>query len=210
MELCQKAERLGVALKVLQVGDDLVPGQADLPAGILVHVEQFAQVVFKPGVKDHLPKMPEGRVADIVKQPGAGNHIGGGLGVFGSKGVFLLQCGGNPGIAFADHSHQLFAQDGNLQRVGESCADKIAFVQGKYLRFVLEPPKGRAVDDAPIVGFKFAHSVHLPVIWNLNVPAETEIAEQLRPVHPCTSSLNASFRRWNPSVSAGGRRPPDF
>ena len=38
--------------------------------------------------------------------------------------------------------------------MGQPCTDKIALIEGKHLRLVLKPPKGRAADNPVVILLK--------------------------------------------------------
>ena len=54
---------------------------------------------------------------------------------------------------------QRFPERGNLQRMGQSCADKIALIQRKDLCLILKTAKRGTSDNAMIVFFKFTAQV---------------------------------------------------
>ena len=149
--LQQDAQGLGVALEVLQVGGHLrgQPGP-QRPALIVNQV----QMLLEPVSNDHLAKVPEGRVAQIVEQTGAEQNGGDALG-----GVPVDVRGLVRGGVFGNHDAQLPGHRGDLDGMGEPGPHEIALVQGEDLGFVLKPAESGAGHNFVIVLFKFVDGI---------------------------------------------------
>ena len=76
-----------------------------------------------------------------------------------------------------------FSIRGHLQRMCQSRTDKIAPIQRKYLRLILQTPEGCTLYDSVIVLFKFRPKVPCIYISAL-MAAYPFITKQLFPLHP--------------------------
>ncbi len=136
----------------------------------------------EPVPNRRLSKMPEGRIADIVQKPRTLKNVAH-IGLERRLKVFVLSVLQD---LLRHILPQRFRQRGHLQRMRQSGTDKVAFIQRKDLRLVLQPPERRASDDPVVILFKFGPQIPAP--RSSFIIPDAVRAQQFSPSHlPCFS-----------------------
>ena len=129
-----QSECLCISLKMIEV---LFHLRTQYHIQSLSLIMQFGKLPHKPVPDRQLPEMPERRTADIMDQPGT----------FQNMRNILLHLPGKLLIrstlqdCFTDILSQRLGKRRHFQRMRQSCPYKIALIQRKYLRLILQSPK---------------------------------------------------------------------
>ena len=129
--------------------------------------------------------MAEGRISGVVQQPGAGGYGGRAAAERRILLEILRQVGRG---VLRDHSGKIPGNGGHLHRVCQTGADKIALVQRKYLRFVLQPPKRLTGDDGQKIVVKRVYVKLLELLRLFFLRLLPFGADELLPLHPISSA----------------------
>ena len=148
MKLRHQAQSLGVAFEIIEISEHLWGEHF----GKRFALEGQPRQVFPKPVPDRrLAEMSERRIADVMNQPGA---------LYDAAHIRLhLEVKMSIPLIADDILRNVLperARDrGHFQRVCQPGADKIALIQRKNLRLILQAPERRAADNAVVILFKF-------------------------------------------------------
>ena len=114
-------------------------------------ISKLREIPYKPFPDCQFTKMTERRIADIMNQTRTLQDIADiFLHLHGKQRIFLVRQN-----ILSDVLSQRLGKGRYFQRMGQPRPDKVALIQRKYLRFILQPPERRAPYNPVIIFLKF-------------------------------------------------------